>query len=152
MNWYGVKTLYRTVAQGRPRNRDEQYDGSVASVEERVVLFSARSASSALSKAVTEARKYARMATWLNAYGQTVRTEFLEAAECYDISDDLTTGTEVFSNLETVSVRETRRQIVARRMGDGTRQDVVRQFIAGTVSRGLDDALGKEWRKRPKGT
>jgi hypothetical protein len=118
----------------------------MASVEERVVLFFAKSATSALNKAVREARKYAKASTWLNAYGQTVRTQFLEAADCYDISDELREGTEVFSSLEAVPRSETAKRILARKRGAEPRRELARQFIAGAISDGLDEALGTAWR------
>src|SRR6266536_2788994 len=58
-SWYGVKTLYRSSALGRPKATDRSYDPWVTMVEERVVLFKTRSSSEDIRAAAKEARAYA---------------------------------------------------------------------------------------------
>ena len=115
-SWYGVKTLYRVEPVGRPRGTDRLYSTRVTGVEERVVVLRARSASEAIRKGETEAKRYA--ASWhYNPYGQRVRTRYLGYADAYDIDEALAEGTEVFSETEIVSRTVSDRAIIKRLIG-----------------------------------
>ena len=57
-NWYGAKTLYRYRARGRARRPDRGFNRENTLVEERVVLFRARSFDEAISRAEAEAISY----------------------------------------------------------------------------------------------
>lgn len=130
--WFGVKTLYRSRAQGLATGKDRQYRPGITLVEERLVLFRARASSDALRQAEREARKYARD-RFRNAYGQRVVTEYLGYCEAYDMSpDEPGLAVEVFSAMEVLPAsiptkqivrrcfgyRESNREILCRNLGD----------------------------------
>jgi hypothetical protein len=98
--WFGVKTVYRTRTKGRPRHRDATYDPTATVVEERVLLFRARSFGEAIRKAEREARDYARF-RYRNAYGQTVITRYIGSCNAFwAFCDAPVAGAEVFSRVE----------------------------------------------------
>ena len=124
--WYGVKTLFRIVAVGRPVTRDDAYDARVSLVEERVVLFKARSFSAAIRAAEREARRYARY-RYVNPYGQSVVTRYLRACDAFELFDPPGAGTEVFSSTEVISRRVSDRTVVNRRFGSIVNERADRQ-------------------------
>lgn len=67
--WFGVKTLYRACARGRPTKRDRHYQPDATLIEERVVLVRAADFDHALKGANREALAYARDG-YENQYGQ----------------------------------------------------------------------------------
>ena len=113
-NWYGVRTLYRTVASGKAKNVDENFVPGATMVEERVVLFKARSGEEAISKGVREAKDYARSLRYSNLYGQRVRKRFLKVADAHELSDPPNAGVEVFSATELVDSSESDTQVLQR--------------------------------------
>ena len=54
--WYGIRSLYRWAAVGRPKNPDESYVKDATLVEERIVLIKARSDEEAMRKAKKEGK------------------------------------------------------------------------------------------------
>ncbi len=96
LNWYGVKTLYRTTAQGEPESVDRYYDPEATMVEERVVLFRASSFDEASDEAAKEARAYAK-GKRLNRYGQRLQKRFLGVTDAFELFDAPGPGAEVFS-------------------------------------------------------
>ena len=102
---YGVKTLYRIEAVGRPRGKDRAYSREVTLVEERIVLLKARSFDEAIRKAEIEAEKYAADDPCRNRYGQRVRRRYLGYCDAYiigDLSEEQEPMIEVFSSTEVV--------------------------------------------------
>lgn len=75
--WYGVKTLHRTMAKGRPIATDSLYSRTMTLVEERVVILKARNFDEAIKRAEVEARVYSRSCRHRNRYGQHVRSRYL---------------------------------------------------------------------------
>jgi hypothetical protein len=71
--WYGVRTLYRVTAEGRPKSRDKHFDREATLIEARVVLFRAAGFDDAIAQATKEARAYCRQVKFKNAYGQRFR-------------------------------------------------------------------------------
>jgi Domain of unknown function (DUF4288) len=102
--WYGVKTLFRTEAVGKPIARDAAYDSTVSLVEERVVLFRARSFGAAIRAAEREARRYARRG-YVNPYGPRVLTRYLGACDAFELFGAPGERAEVFSMTEVVPKR-----------------------------------------------
>jgi hypothetical protein len=96
--WFGVKTLYRTQALGKPAARDRHFDPSLTLVEERVVLVRARNHDDAIRKAEQQARKYAAFVTWRNPYGQRLRVRYVGACRSYELFDPPRAGAEVYSD------------------------------------------------------
>lgn len=98
--WYGVKTLHRTQASGRPLGTDKAYSRNMTLVEERVVILRARSFDEALRRGESEAREYARECWHRNPYGQAVRSRYLGYCDVYLLDDAPGNGTEVYSTTE----------------------------------------------------
>jgi hypothetical protein len=116
MTWYGVKTLFRSRALGRLAATDGRFDPRVDLVEERVVLFRARSFETAILKAEVEAGRYANR-RHRNPYGQEVVTEFLGASDAFELIEAPDQEAEVFSTTILVSNRITRSALIERWFG-----------------------------------
>jgi hypothetical protein len=113
MKWYGAKTLYRARAYGGAIATDRYHDPQASLVEERVVLFRARSFDDAIEKAEKEAATYVKD-THVNPYGQTVRVRYLGDVNVYELFDAPGAGVEVYSRTEFVPARESDATVRAR--------------------------------------
>jgi hypothetical protein len=122
-NWYGVKTVYRTTAQGEPAETDKYFDPAATLVEERVVLIRARSFDEALAKGEKEARAYADGGTVQNRYGQRVKQRYLGVADAYEMSDSPGNLVEVYSKTELVPTSTPDAAVCANRMGTERARD-----------------------------
>ena len=100
-SWYGVRTFYRSMALGRPQNMDRHYDRDATLVEERVVLFKARSFDEAIEKSEKEAKIYAA-GSYRNLYGQRVQQRYLGACDAFELFEPPGRGVEVYSSTEIV--------------------------------------------------
>lgn len=141
--WYGVKTLYRTTVVGEPENVDRYYDPEATLVEERVVLFRARSFDEALSKAAKEARRYAS-SDRTNRYGQRIRQRFLGGADAFELFEPPGPGVEAFSSTEVVPREVSDHEIRLNRTGRERASDkwrrtkiLQREFVAASGRRAL---------------
>ena len=140
-SWYGVKTLFRTVAVGKPIARDSAFDASVSLVEERVVLFNARGFDAAIVAAEKEARAYASR-RHVNPYGQKVVTRYLGACDAFELFDTPGALAEVFSTTEVVPKRVSNQAVIDQRIGPsvdkaidrGRRRNVLNREFSGSVS------------------
>jgi len=110
--WFGVKTLYRVVARGRPATTDAGYDPGVTLVEERVIVLRASSFGDAIRAAEREARVYAR-GEYTNPYGQRVAMRYLGECDAFEMFASPRDGGEVYSRTQLVD-----RGIRDRRVGD----------------------------------
>jgi len=121
--WYGVKTLYRTRATGRPRIVDDAYDAAATLVEERVVLVRARNFDEAIAKAEAEARSYAASGggSYRNRYGQRVTQRYLGACDAFELFDPPGAGREIYSQTEIVSAEVSDDECARRRLGSERR-------------------------------
>jgi hypothetical protein len=115
--WFGVRTVYRLEARGRPVGRDASYSPSTTLVEERVVVLKARSVPEAIQKAEADARRYAAECRHRNPYGQRVRTRYIGYCDAYRSGQSLASGAEVFSASEVVPRRVSDRAVVRRLIG-----------------------------------
>ncbi len=97
--WYAVKTAYRVTPCSEPKGTDDLYDPDFTLLEERVVLFRARSVEEAFEKSEAEANEYASE-RWRNPYGQQVEIAVLDGADCYEYLDAPGSGVEVYSHTE----------------------------------------------------
>lgn len=137
--WYGVKTLYRTSAVGKPRATDAFYDPALTLVEERVVLLRARSFNEAIRRAEREAAGYAKSPQYRNPYGQRVRCRYLKACDAYELPDPPGFGVEVFSRTELVSADVHDDRINDRQLGaeekrpDPRRKNFLNELFSGRV-------------------
>ena len=75
------------------------YDPDSTSLEERVVLFRARSAEDALKQGQTEGLRYASEVEMVNAYGQKLRTKLLHRRDAFELFEEkVKSGMEVYSS------------------------------------------------------
>lgn len=115
-SWFGVKTIYRIEAFGRPQAIDSAYDPDATLIEERVVLFRARSFDEAIRKAEKEALRYAA-SQHRNPYGQTVKMRYLEACNAFLLYELPGVGVEVYSATEVVNKQIHDDEILDRKLG-----------------------------------
>jgi hypothetical protein len=119
--WYGVRTLYRVTAEGKPKSRDKFFDSEATLVEDRVVLFQAAGFDDAIAQATKEARAYCRQVKFNNAYGQRVRMRFLDTYDAYEIGEmsagPPAAGWEVYSSTELVGQTVSDSAVIRTRMG-----------------------------------
>jgi Domain of unknown function (DUF4288) len=115
----------------------------LSSIEERVVLFRARTGESALNKGRAEAEKYAKEVRMVNVYGQQLKSELLPYIEAYELFEEPGNGVEVFSSLEITRSSESSRRIITRKIGTPAGASTARMFIAGRITKDLEDRLGK---------
>ena len=117
IRWFGVKTVYRTSAVGKPRAIDDHYDPEGTLVEERVVLFRARDHDDAIEKGEREAEKYTAD-RHTNPYGQSVISRRLRAIESFKLYEEPDKGTEVWSATRVVPVSVPNKRIIDTFFGD----------------------------------
>jgi hypothetical protein len=143
VRWYGVKSVYRSFANGRPRAVDSSFDPRVTMVEERIVLFKARTFAEAIRAAEAEAREYAK-SRHVNPFGQQVRVRYLRAVDAFELFDSPRHRGEVFSTTELVPKRVADREVVDRRIGptepqaeSRKRRNFLDRDCAASVTRGV---------------
>jgi len=99
--WFGVKTLFRWEAIGKPKSIDDNYDEATL-VEEQIVSIKARNFNEAIKKGEKEAKE--NLSEYRNFYGQKVKQRYLEVCDAFELFDEPNeNGVEVFSLIETVS-------------------------------------------------
>jgi hypothetical protein len=140
-SWFGVRTLFRLVATGKPKWTDRYFDPAETLVEDRIVLFQASDFDDAIQQAKDEARRYCKATRYTNIYGQNVRLKFLGATDAFSMSDNQpSAGFEVYSTTAIVSnsVRDAR--VVTGWWGKRERRpwQARNKFIDGKI---LTDAL-----------
>jgi len=97
--WFGVKTIYRITAQGKPKIHYKNFNKEAFMIEERVVIFWARDHKNALRRAEREARGYASD-NHINPFGQKVVCEYLHCHDVYELFEEPDDGGEVYSRTE----------------------------------------------------
>src|SRR5262249_21257422 len=103
-SWFGGECIFRWVAVGRPKRIDSSLKSGVALLEERVILVRAANSGIAIQLAEAEARSYAEV-SFRNPYDQQVRTTYLEACDCYALTDAPGHLKEVYSSTDVVTGR-----------------------------------------------
>ena len=123
--WFGVKTLVRWEAIGKPDHVDENYDEDATLLEERVVLIKARNFQEAIGKGEREVIEY--LSEFSNFYGQKVKLRYLESCDAFELFEQPNrNGVELFSHLETVSRSDDDSEIIDRKMGNETPDSFVK--------------------------
>ncbi|MCX6628631.1 MAG: DUF4288 domain-containing protein [Candidatus Solibacter sp.] len=118
LSWYGVRTLFRFVAVGKPKVTDRHFDATSTLVEDRVVLFRADTFDSAIKHAEAEAREYCNRTRYVNIYGQSVQLKSLGVANAYSLyEDEPSAGCEVYSATTIVPRIVSDVRVVAERFG-----------------------------------
>ncbi|TAK66691.1 MAG: DUF4288 domain-containing protein [Bacteroidetes bacterium] len=98
LKWFGVKILYQAFNTGKPNPKliDRDYDGSLKTYEESILVIRATSVEKAWEQAERIARE--NEIEYKNLYGQTVRWRFVEIVDTYHIDErKLVSGMEVYS-------------------------------------------------------
>jgi hypothetical protein len=133
--WFGVRTVYRIDARGRPVGRDELYSPATTLVEERVVVLKARSFQEAIHKAEVDARRYVADCRHRNPYGQLVRARYVGYCEAYRADRRIASGAEVFSTSEVVPRRVSDKAVLRRLFGshESSRATAERRNILDVV-------------------
>lgn len=97
--WFGVKTLYASEASGKANNKDKFYKKTSVMLEERIVIFKAKSFDEAIKLAEKEARNYSKY-SYINPYGEKISTRYLNNCDAFELFDDPESGMEVYSATE----------------------------------------------------
>lgn len=103
--WYGVKIIKQIIVTGEPDQKlvneaSEKYgleyveDGN-QDFEESIMLVKAQSFEHAYK--IAEKKSSDSSSKYTNIFGQEVEWRFLEAVDCFEIIDELKSGTEVYS-------------------------------------------------------
>lgn len=116
--WYGVRTLVRLIATGKPKKTDKHFDPMSTLVEDRIVLFRADSFDSAIMKAEKEAQQYCRGTRFTNIYGQSVRMKLLRIFHAFTIDGEPVVGSEVYSSTTLVARSVSDAKLIAQLFGD----------------------------------
>jgi hypothetical protein len=101
MKIYSVKSYYRWSVSGRVLSK----------LEERVVLFKARSFDGAIRKAEREAKKYS-LEKFTNPFRQEVSISALEYFDAYEVYDSLESGCEIFSSSTLIEGKITDKKVL----------------------------------------
>ena len=157
MCWYGVRTLVRLIATGRPKKTDKHFDPTSTLVEDRVVLFRADSFDSAIEKAEREARQYCGRTRFTNIYGQSVRMKFLRKVDAFSLLDhEPVVGSEVYSSTTLVGRSVSDAKLVAQRFGDdedpteGSRRKFLDGKILGEALRQINESAHDRAPRSPR--
>ena len=117
-SWYGVRTLIRLTATGKPTMRDKHFDPDSTLVEDRIVLFKATSFEDAIQQAENEARQYCDAISFSNIYGQRVRLKYLGAVDAFSMLDhEPSSGCEVYSSTAIVAKSVSEARLTNERFG-----------------------------------
>ena len=115
-NLYGVKIVKQVVIEGAPipSSIDEFYDDDDKQVfEESVMLVNAQSYEHAYK--IAKKKSIESEVPSKNVYGQEVIWKFIKAVGCYQIPDNLVSGTEVYSCLQITDKNETADEFIDKR-------------------------------------
>src|SRR5580658_10992429 len=82
LDWYGTRTLFRLVATGKRNGPTKYYDANSTLVEDRIVLFRAKSFKDAIRQAEAEAKHYCKTTRFDNIYGQRGAPEVPSGNRC----------------------------------------------------------------------
>jgi Domain of unknown function (DUF4288) len=154
-SWFGVKTLYRTTATGRPSAVDALFDRTVDLVEERVVLLRARTSDEAIARAEVKAREYARE-VHINPYGQRVVCRYLDACDAFELFDAPGAGVEAFSSTFLIPSDTANPTVIDRWLGqeepapDARRRKFLNRRFSGAVGKASKTPLQPARRAHPK--
>lgn len=95
--WYSIKLIFENNISGDPESEtiDKNYNNHFKTYEESIMLVKAQSFDHAYKIAEIKAKKHED--EYINPYGELVQYKFLEAIDCFLISDEtLTTETELY--------------------------------------------------------
>ncbi len=106
--WFCVKSIlqmeiaYDELIKGMV---DDDYQEGLTFYEESLRIIVAKSFADAYEKVEKIIKEEIEMSpTFVNKYGQTVTTKFIESVDCYKLFDSPTSGTEIYSNIVSESI------------------------------------------------
>src|SRR5690242_9160866 len=117
LSWYGVRSLYRLTAFGKPKAADKHFDPDSTLIEDRIVLFRAKNGDDACRQAEAEARHYAQSTRYTNIYGQRVRLRYLNALHCFEMIHAPKIEAEVYSTTSLLSRSTADSAVISQRLG-----------------------------------
>lgn len=120
---FSVKTLYRTVASGKPRITDENFRDDIDLVEERIVTIKARNFDEAITKGEKEAIKYASETDYPNPYGQKVIQKYIGSTDAFEPFEEIEANVEVYSSTYMIDSSVTDSEITDNVMGKRYKND-----------------------------
>lgn len=112
--WFAVKSLYVTRAVGKSNAKGKQTFAEL--LEERVVLFQAANANAAIKAAEKDAKEYSQY-TYTNFEGQTVKAEYLNACDVFELYEELGSGVELFASTEVLTKKTSKTELITRKLG-----------------------------------
>jgi len=115
ISWYGVKTIYRSRCSGKTPRPKGGTPSTV--VEERVVIFRARSFAEAIKKGEKEAKEYCNW-KYTNPFGQKVKTKYLGACDAFILLDPPKSGTEVYSGMNVADPKISDSRVIENSFGN----------------------------------
>lgn len=111
--WYAVKLLFESIIVGEPNPQkiDNNYSNQFKTYEESIILVKAQSFEHAYKIAEKKAKE-AEM-EYYNPYDQMVKCRLVDTIDCFQLFDDeLKSGTEVYSRLLHVPVKEKTEKVI----------------------------------------
>lgn len=101
--YYAVKTLFRSICEGRPEKPDRFFDPDATLLEERIQLIKAKNRAEAKKKAEKDALEYSRRILYKNPYNQEVTLEYMGLCEIYEIEQGLADKAEIYASSRIIS-------------------------------------------------
>ena len=133
ISWYGVKTIYGSRCSGKTSGPKGGTPSTV--VEERVVIFRARTFAEAIKKAEKEASEYCNW-KYTNPFGQKVKTKYLGACDAFILLDPPKSGSEVYSGMNAVDPRISDSQVIEGSFGNERAFKRTHRFFLNRSSQG----------------
>lgn len=96
--WFSVKLIFESIITGEPEldTIDRNYTNNYKTYEESIILVKAQSFDHAYK--IAEKKASEMEIDYVNPYGEFVNWKFVEAIDCFSISDEtLCTGVEIYS-------------------------------------------------------
>lgn len=115
--WFSIKSLYQSKVIGKPQKTDNCYDSTLSLVEERIVLFKAKTSKEAIRKAEKEARQYASENPYVNPYAQKVVMKYLCVCDVFELYDEVKELVEVYSTTRLLNTNLKLQRIVEAMQG-----------------------------------
>jgi hypothetical protein len=117
-------------------------------VEERVVLFRARSFAEAITKAEKEAKEYCNW-KYTNPFGQKVKTKYLGACDAFILLDPPKSGTEVYSGMNAIDPKISDSKVIESALGNEAAFKTTQRFFlnrefSGDARKGRVAALSRK--------
>ena len=123
-NYYAVKMLLKANITGKPLPEliDENYNENLIFVEESIQLIHAQSFNHAI-KIAEKLVKSDDIYKYMNIYNQNVEWKLTEILDCFIIYDNLKSGAEIFSSIDSMHKDKSIKQYISEKYGDVVQDD-----------------------------